>query len=154
MALLLHQRFKFLFLFGCQNLPDLLARITPNQLELRPNELPQVTGVLLPLADDFLNLLPLLWRKIQLGIQLLDELFAQYLRAQRSRHLIRFIVRPRRLRSGGAVDRQWTHDMIHEQSAGNNTRAENHDRGQNDIPVFHWAWSPWSMDAKSVVSKF
>ena len=52
------------------------------------------------------------------------------------------------------MNRRLMLDVIHEKSAGNNTRAKNHDGREDDVPEFHWAWSPWSTEAKSVVSKF
>src|ERR1700722_1804608 len=45
-------------------------------------------------------------------------------------------------------------NKIDEQPAGKNTRAKNHHGRQDDFPVIHCAWSPWSTDARSVFSKF
>jgi hypothetical protein len=45
-------------------------------------------------------------------------------------------------------------NIIYQQSAGDNPRSKNHDGRENDAPGFHWAWSLWSTDAKSVFSKF
>src|SRR5580698_4261314 len=44
--------------------------------------------------------------------------------------------------------------MVHQESAGDDARAENHDGCEDDFPVIHWAWSPWSTEARSVVSRF
>ena len=52
------------------------------------------------------------------------------------------------------TDRRLMLDMIDEESAGDNTGAEDYNGRQNDVPGVHWAWSLWSTDAKSVVSKF
>src|ERR1700733_840803 len=45
-------------------------------------------------------------------------------------------------------------DVIHQQAAGKNARAKNHNRRQNDFPEIHGDWSLWSTEARSVVSKF
>jgi hypothetical protein len=44
--------------------------------------------------------------------------------------------------------------VVHEKSTSDNARAKNDDGRENDFPGIHWAWSPWSTEAKSVLSKF
>ena len=68
MALLSHQDLKLLSLVRSQDISNLLARITPYQLELRPDEFPQIVGVLLALGDDLLDLFALFFRQLQLVI--------------------------------------------------------------------------------------
>ena len=151
MVLLFHQDFKFLSLFRGQNVPNLLPRITPYQLELRNDQLPQIAGALLALGDNFLNLITLFFRKLQFVIQLLHELFLQKIRAHLWRGQVGNLRLPGRRRRMG-VHRAL--NMLHEQSAGDNTRAKDHDGRENDFPGIHWAWSLWSTEAKSVLSKF
>lgn len=55
----MNHELKLPSLDGRQNAPDLLAGITPDQLKLRTDELPQIVSILLGFGDDFSNLFAL-----------------------------------------------------------------------------------------------
>ena len=128
------QFFKLLFLLFRQGLADSLPGFLQDAPHLRSNHLPDFTVPLLPLGHDLFNRPALLRRQVQRRVQPVHKICLQYLRPRD-----KILQCARRLILRAPICRMGMVDVINQQTAGEDTRAENHNRRENDFPYVHCA---------------
>ena len=129
---LFQQFFKLLPLVRVQLFADFLMHILHDGAKLRRNEFPKIVIVLLSVGNDFFNRPVLLRREVQHVVKLRQKLPAQHVPVRHRQ--VRIVIAGRVM-----VSRMRVINVIHQQTAGHNARAENYDGGQNDFPGIHCA---------------